>query len=133
MKKILSTFIAMVAICIVMTSCEKEEKAKSTTVTINVKDGSGVAQSGMDVYMYTKAAFVVQGNDPFFAHKTATTDASGNALFDIKNPDDVLWSPSNTSEELYFGIVYNLSGVKEKHVVVTVSEGDTKTANLTKN
>ncbi len=132
MKNFIFTCIASLAF--LSLSCEKNETKKSTVVTINVKNGSGAAQSGVDVYMYSKTVFIVQGNDPFFAHKTATTNSSGNASFDIINPDDVLWTSSNTSEDLYFGVVYEKDGDdKEKHVVVTLSEGDTKSANLVMN
>jgi hypothetical protein len=132
MKK---TLIALMAtILMFAASCEKDKSSKKTVVTINVKNGSSANQSGVDVYMYSKTVFTVQGNDPFFAEKTATTDANGNATFEIKNPDDVLWTPSNTSEELYFGVVYKISSVtKEKHVVVTVSEGDNKSSSLIMN
>ncbi len=134
MKKLLTVFIAILTICIATTSCKKDETKKTTQVTINVKNGAGVAQSGLSVYMYSKTVFTTQGNDPFFAGKTATTGSDGNAVFNIVNPDDVLWTSSNTSEELYFGIVYTLSGTnKEKHTVVTVSEGDTKSASLVAN
>ena len=134
MKRILTAFFAILTICILTTSCKKESTSKPTTVTINVKNGSGVAQSGIDVYMYSQTVFSVQGNDPFFAHKTITTDANGNAVFNIKNPDDVLWTPSNTTENLYFGVVYKVSGVnKERHVAISLSEGDTKNSNLVMN
>ena len=132
MKK---TLFALLAVILVFaTACEKDNSSKKTVVTINVKNGSGINQSGVDVYMYSKTVFTVQGNDPFFAGKTSTTDASGNAEFDIKTPDDVLWTPSNTSEELYFGVVYKIGSVsKEKHVVITVSEGDKKSSSLVMN
>jgi hypothetical protein len=134
MKKFMTAFIAILTICIATTSCKKDETKKTTQVTINVKNGAGVAQSGLSVYMYSKTVFTTQGNDPFFAGKTATTGSDGNAVFNIVNPDDVLWTSSNTSEELYFGIVYTLGGInKEKHTVITVSEGDTKSANLVAN
>lgn len=134
MKKLLTVCIAILTICFVITSCEKDKTKKTTQVTINVKNGSGVAQSGMSVYMYSKAAFIIQGNDPFFAGKTATTGSDGNAVFNIVDPDDVLWTSTNTTEELYFGIVYTVGGInKEKHTVVTVSEGDTKSASLVAN
>jgi len=130
----MTAFIAILTICIATTSCKKDETKKTTQVTINVKNGAGVAQSGLSVYMYSKTVFTTQGNDPFFAGKTATTGSDGNAVFNIVNPDDVLWTSSNTSEELYFGIVYTLGGInKEKHTVITVSEGDTKSANLVAN
>jgi hypothetical protein len=106
-----STVIAILTICIATTSCKKDETKKTTQVTINVKNGAGVAQSGLSVYMYSKTVFTTQGNDPFFAGKTATTGSDGNAVFNIVNPDDVLWTSSNTSEELYFGMRIN----KEKN------------------
>ena len=134
MKRILTTFIAILTILIATTSCKKDEKKKTTQVTINVKNGSGVAQSGISVHMYSKTVFTVQGNDPFFASKSATTGSDGNAVFNIVNPDDVLWTSSNTSEEFYFGIVYTIGATeKEKHTIVTVSEGDTKSASLVAN
>jgi hypothetical protein len=92
MKRILTTFIAILTILIATTSCKKDETKKTTQVTINVKNGSGVAQSGISVHMYSKTVFTVQGNDPFFASKSATTGSDGNAVFNIVNPDDVLWT-----------------------------------------
>ena len=134
MKRILTTFIAILTILIATTSCKKDETKKTTQVTINVKNGSGVAQSGISVHMYSKTVFTVQGNDPFFANKSATTGSDGNAVFNIVNPDDVLWTSTNTSEEFYFGIVYTIGATeKEKHTIVTVSEGDTKSASLVAN
>ncbi|MCC6515569.1 MAG: hypothetical protein IT275_04375 [Chitinophagales bacterium] len=134
MKKLLTVFISMLSFVLVTTSCTKENEKKTTQVTIIVKDGSGVAQSGVDVHMYTKTAFIVHGNDPLFTHKTATTGSDGSAVFNIVSPDDVLWNSSNTSEEFYYGILYRVGAVdKEKHTAVTLSEGDVKSANLVMN
>lgn len=134
MKKLLTAFIAILTISIVTTSCEKKEATKKATVTINVKNGSGVVQSGVDVYMYDETVFKTQGNDPFFAKRTATTNSEGNAVFEIINQTDVLWTPVSSSVDFYFGVVYKISGVnKEKHTVISVSEGDSKSANLVEN
>ena len=66
MKKLLTVFSSMLSFVLVTTSCTKENEKKTTQVTIIVKDGSGVAQSGVDVHMYTNTAFLVHGNEYFF-------------------------------------------------------------------
>ncbi|MBN2614748.1 MAG: hypothetical protein JXR71_03570 [Bacteroidales bacterium] len=124
--------IALMAIFVGLTGCEKKDGTVSSKVEIAVNDLSGAPVANETVYMFTDPSTETFGSKPIYAAKTSVTDENGVAGFDLQEVFDL--DPVSTQTTLYFTILkkvstntYQVRGT----IGVTVKKGTTYKKNLT--
>jgi hypothetical protein len=124
--------IALLAMFLGFSSCEKEEETVSSKVEITVKDGSGNLVANETVYMFKEPATETFGNNPIYANKNCITNDSGVATFELQDVFDL--DPISTQTSLYFTIFSKISGtsyIVKSTVGVTIKKGETLKKTMT--
>ena len=127
MKRILLITFTILALSLGLSSCSKDKD--DTKATILLIDANQAPVNGITVYAYTSGTWNSFGDDSFFADKTISSDANGEAIFLLD--DIVALFAFDSQETIYFSAHYEINGVeKQESTSLTFKEGDSKTATL---
>ena len=126
--------IAILAIFIGFTSCEKDDDNSnvSSKVEITLKELTGKLVSNETIYMFTEPSTETFGNKPIYAKKSSVTNESGIASFELQEVFDLDAVSSQTT--LYFTVLSKVSTTSydvKGTIGVTVKKGESYKKTLT--